>query len=140
MCVCVCVHHSRKKVGKLGDELLFPPAGKMNHLPAAFDTAANTRSLLFTATTGLKHNDTHREASHTHCEPLGSGLTGLVYCMFLDKCNYVMSDPSKNMAEKGKKDDPGNYNKCPSKRCKTKEHENLSAIQSLRTAFCLLYF
>lgn len=46
---------SREESGKLRDELLFPAAGEVNRLPAALDVTANTRPLLFTAATCLKH-------------------------------------------------------------------------------------
>lgn len=47
--------NSREESSKLGDELLFPPAGEVDRLPAASDVTADTRSLLLTATTRLKH-------------------------------------------------------------------------------------
>lgn len=46
---------SREESGELRDELLLPAAGEVNRLPAAPDVAANTRPLLFTAATRLKH-------------------------------------------------------------------------------------
>lgn len=51
----MCGQHSREGAGKLGDELVFPPAGEVDHLPAASDVTADTRSLLLTAATRLKH-------------------------------------------------------------------------------------
>lgn len=51
----LCGRRSREEAGKLGDELLFPPAGEVNRFPAAPDVTADTRSLLLTAATCLKH-------------------------------------------------------------------------------------
>lgn len=54
--------NSREEFCELRDELLFPPAGEVDHLLAASDVAADTRSLLLTAAAPLKHTASRKEA------------------------------------------------------------------------------
>lgn len=62
----MCGLNSREESGKLGDELLFPPTGEVDRLPAASDVTADTRSLLLTAATRLKQTVNTRYTHRKH--------------------------------------------------------------------------
>lgn len=56
-----CSHDSREESGKLRNELHFPAAGEVDHLPAAFDVAADTRPLHLAPTARLEESFTTSE-------------------------------------------------------------------------------
>lgn len=52
-------HDSREESSELRDELHLPAAGEVDHLSAALDVAANTRTLHLAHTAGLKARGYH---------------------------------------------------------------------------------
>lgn len=70
----VSLRHLREESCELAEELLPPAAGEVNHLPAAFDAAADTGSLLLAVRTALRQTAHRQSGVSINKQGLGRGV------------------------------------------------------------------